>query len=151
MHAAMVTTTSSGSDIYLDEWGERLLQNKREYAERHGYDMYVIDNDLAKPRHKYLGSLIGVLSVLRHYDWVFKVDMDTLIMDPSRPLETFLDPGFDFIAAPECYSNFDFGIQAGVYFVRNSAWAHFFMLEVSLEVAFLEVGATNYLCGMILG
>lgn len=57
-----------------------------------------------------------------------QVDLDTLVMDPTISLETFLDPRFEFIGAIDCH--LQAGIQAGVYFVRNSLWTHMFLLEV---------------------
>ena len=64
--------TASSGNSFNDLFGEDSIKNKQKYADRHGYDLFVFDNDLAKPRHQYLGSVIAVLSVLRHYDWVFK-------------------------------------------------------------------------------
>lgn len=37
-----------------------------------------------------------------------QVDLDTIVMEPSIPLETFLDDRFDLIAAKDCT-----GINAG--------------------------------------
>lgn len=68
----MVMTTSNGNG-FNDKFGDKSIANKREYADRHGYDLHVLDNDLSKPRHHFLGSVIATLSVLRFYDWVFKV------------------------------------------------------------------------------
>jgi hypothetical protein len=91
-------TTSPGHP-FVQAFNNLPVTNKREYAERHGYTFYAFDNDIARPRHAFLGSLIAVLSVLRHYDWVFKVDMDTFIMTPDIPLDHFLDPRFDVVAS----------------------------------------------------
>jgi hypothetical protein len=40
---------------------------------------------------------VGALSRLRQYDWLWMVDLDTIILNHTVPLETFLDPRFDMI------------------------------------------------------
>jgi hypothetical protein len=86
--------------------------------------------------------------------------MDALIMEPDIPVETFLDDSFDLIIAygnlhicwipcepasrlafmatglalepADCFPGA--GVQAGVYFIRNTHWSHMFLLEVSFTL-----------------
>jgi hypothetical protein len=68
------------------------------YAARHNYTLYKFGN-IAHPRPPHFSKLLGALATLAKHDWLWVVDLDTLIMTPATSLLGFLDSRFDFIMA----------------------------------------------------
>lgn len=66
------------------------IEDKRAYCDQHGYDYHLINN-LAHERTVSWSRIPGILSVLGQYDWVFYLDLDTLIVDHEVSLEAFVD------------------------------------------------------------
>ena len=85
------------------------LENKRLYAERHGYDFFdAYEDPELRPRldqtvkhtiPAYVSKYLVVRHYLERYDWILWVDADTLIMNHSPTLEKLgaLDLNFDMV------------------------------------------------------
>ncbi|KAL4445805.1 hypothetical protein ABPG77_009004 [Micractinium sp. CCAP 211/92] len=121
-------TYENASSIYM-----RSLEDKRQYAARHGYHVVEFDNVAAehkRPLASVYSRLLGALSVIRMFDWIWIVDLDTIVMNPDVRLESFLDNRFDFITGIDCN-----GVNAGSVFLRNTTWSVFLLLELYMHNA----------------
>lgn len=112
------------------------LENKRCYAERHGYhfefERRAPDIDLQAEVDGYAYSihwvkLMAVRAALRKYDWVFWIDYDALFANFSQSLDEFLD-------VAEACSAVDLVLQDGhalvspnAFLIRSSPWAFRFL------------------------
>lgn len=132
--AVMTTATTNNKDLFGNDYDEDALRvyndaynasvrEKTAYCAQHGYDFHVI-TDTVDGRHTGWYRFPAVLSLFAKYDWVFHVDLDTVILDHSIRLEEFLDPTHDFIIGVD--SN---GINNGVFFMRNSTWNRMLLAE----------------------
>jgi hypothetical protein len=62
------------------------LADKLKYAARHGYDIHVM-KEASVGRHGAWAKLPLALSLLAGYDWLFHIDLDTVILDHAVRLE----------------------------------------------------------------
>lgn len=109
------------------------VPNKRRYAERHGY-AYLEEREVLDPSRPAAWSKIPAL--LRHlpdYDWIFWSDVDSLIMNPALPLESFLDPAYDMVASED-----PSGLNTGHFLLRRSEWSVRFLTETYGQVEFVH-------------
>lgn len=74
---------------------------------------------------KFWDRILAVMSILHQYDWVWMLDLDTIIMTPATPLESFLDPRSDVIVGADCN-----GPNSGSTIYRNSTWTAMYLTEV---------------------
>ena len=116
------SNTSSGAKIaiavvaVLSDSGavDVSLQNKIEYARKHSYDVIVI-NDLGRFGRKPAWAKIPlVFSMLSEYDYVWSLDLDTIILR-DIPLDEIIVPGFDIIITADAL-----GLNTGSF--RSSAF-----------------------------
>ncbi len=103
-------------DANLDDLAGISLRNKKEYAAKHGYDLIVYDTSYFETSPQW-NKIYFVLLHLEDYEWVYWIDIDTIIMDADRPLEFFLDSNSNFVF---CNDSFGF-LNTGAFFVRNSS------------------------------
>jgi hypothetical protein len=94
--------------------------NRKEYCQRHGYDLRVQTTGWTHPaihpvtwsRFKFMRDVI----VSGEYDWVWCSGTDTFHTNMTIPLESLADPDFHVVAACDWVAEF----QADSYLVRNS-------------------------------
>ena len=109
--------------------------NHRIYSQRHGYD-YLFDATPYPISSPYDQKTYAVLAAMKRTkaDWIFWIDDDGYFMDHSIPLARFLpaDPNVDFIfcRSPVNPKGQWTVINAGIYFVRNSASARALLEEL---------------------
>ena len=109
---------------YYAQLGVLSEMDKKQYAERHGYDFFVNHDKLDETRKP---SWFKVLMAQRHLhevDWLFYVDTDTLIMEHDRPITDFLDDRYDLI-----FTEDHRGLNAGVWMIKNTPWSDMFLRE----------------------
>ena len=99
------------------------LNDKVQYCARHGYGWHVFE-DVIEGRSVGWNRMPAALSLLSRYDWVFHIDLDSLIMDHSIRLEEFLDPRYDLVIGVDMN-----GINHGVFSLRNSTWSRMLYAE----------------------
>ena len=132
--AVMTTATKNNKDLSGKEYAPEAqavyeiasnasVKEKMEYCERHGYDFHVF-TDTVEGRNTGWYRFPAVLSLFPKYDWIFHVDLDTVILDHSIRLEQFLDPKHDLIIGVD-----ENGINNGAFFMRNSTWNRMLMAE----------------------
>ncbi|KAI7857646.1 galactosyl transferase GMA12/MNN10 family-domain-containing protein [Circinella umbellata] len=117
--------------------------NKRKYAEKHQHSFVPRSMEFAqqKGRKTVWGKIDAVQNVLPHYDWIFWMDMDVVIMNTERSLNDLLDKlRNEYSDGPDAFDQqVDFiasrpprdpMLNAGVFFLRNSEWSMKFLNEV---------------------
>lgn len=140
-----VLTSSYIYDYCMEPSATLAAANKRKYAERHGHAFVARSAEFAQQqqqgRKAVWGKIDAVEKVLPKYDWIFWMDMDAVIVNQERSLFTLLDelreryPGgadaFDenvhLIASRPTR---DPMVNAGVFFLRNSAWSMKFLRDL---------------------
>ncbi len=116
-------TYDAESQAQYDHAYDLSLEDKRSYANRHGYDFFVFDQ-VVEGRTVGWSRVPAALSLLQHYDWLFYIDLDTVIVDHSVRLEEFVDPRYDLVIGVDMN-----GINTGVFFLRNSTWSRLLYAE----------------------
>ena len=126
-------------------------ENKRQYAERHGYDL-IVENERVLPEEVLLGSgkapteneiaeakakgqlkkramnwgkIPALQKWLPKYQWVFWIDVDTVIYRFDVPLEPFLYDAVDVVMTEDWES-----VNSGVFFLKNSPYSHRLLKEI---------------------
>ncbi len=115
----------SGWDASCDDVAAVTWPNKEEYCRLHRYDAVKLTGPV--PRNGYWTKMYAGMTALPKYDWIFLMDVDTLIMDMSVKLESFLpvDGPEEFVGTVDAH-----GINMGQSFWKNSEWAVRFMNKV---------------------
>ncbi|KAF7728842.1 hypothetical protein EC973_005468 [Apophysomyces ossiformis] len=151
-----IVTSSFIYDACMEPSGTKAAMNKRDYALRHGYSFVARSAEFAqeairKERKTVWGKIDVIEKVLPKYEWIFWLDMDAVIMNQDRSLESlFKDlreryPGdketFDreihlIVARP----NGDPMINAGVFLMRYSSWSMQFLRELQQTTAWYNKG-----------
>jgi Protein of unknown function, DUF273 len=114
-------TSYEGDCIYKD----LVIDNFREYCNRHGYELITKFDDWQHSERYYYWRKI---EVIREYidttDYLLFLDMDCLIIDQTKRLEDAFDLDYDInITDNE-------GLQAGGMFLRNSEWTRNFLNDL---------------------
>jgi hypothetical protein len=68
--------------------------NRRQYAARNGYGVIWEDDSVVLPsagRTPHWGKIVALAKWLPHYDWIWWLDADAVIMNHSIPLESIVD------------------------------------------------------------
>ena len=115
---------------------EQSVPNKQRYCGAHGYRMifrndgFDVQRPLAWSKIRFLRERLG------DFDWLFWSDADSLIMDPSRRLEEFIDDAYDVVITQEDLGVGVFNLNTGQIFVKNSDWSRRFLDEVYAQTQF---------------
>ena len=75
---------------YYGKLGELSEQDKREYAKKHNYKIFVNNDILDSTRKPSWFKVLMTKKHLKEVDWIFYVDTDTIIIDHDRPLTSYL-------------------------------------------------------------
>ena len=92
------------------------LDNKRAYADHHGYELIVHEPAATLPAP--WSKIDALLLHLHRFDWLLYLDGDALAANPAICLESFLDDAFDVVMAEDWG-----GYNTGAFFVRNSSFS----------------------------
>lgn len=117
----------------------RAIQSFERYAQRHNYSDHVLRREITT------GQLSGVwnkCAYLLHLliqelakpeeerlQWLFWVDADAIVANPSIPLSIFLPPS-DFDQYDMIGSRDESGFNMGIFFLKVSSWSVEFMNKV---------------------
>jgi len=101
-------------------------RSKRRYAKKHGYNFVLETSSLDPSRPPAWSKILLVEKLLPHYDWVFWVDADTVIMNDKIKLESLIDERF---ACLMCIQNNSI-INSGVMLFKNTPHAFEFLKEI---------------------
>ncbi|XP_010933107.1 uncharacterized alpha-1,2-galactosyltransferase C1289.13c isoform X2 [Elaeis guineensis] len=109
--------------------------NKRAYTERMGYD-FIDARRLVDPnRPPNWSKILAVRSHLRHYDWLFWNDAESILN---------VAIGYSGLqASPDLVVTEDFnGVNSGVFFFRRSEWSEKFLDTWWNQTSFVRFGST---------
>jgi len=109
---------------YYAQLGVISEMDKRQYAERHGYQFWVNHEKLDENRKPSWYKVLMAQRHLHEVDWLFYVDTDTLIMEHDRPITDFLDDRYDLI-----FTEDHRGLNAGVWMIKDTVWSDMFLRE----------------------
>ena len=156
LRIGLIMLFSEGDSISSgDGWGaeqmHRVIRNRVHYCHRHGYVPIVLTTDtgadastgsstLDPSRPVAWSKFLAIQRHLPEYDYVAYIDMDAVIMEPSTPLEAFIEatgPCSDVILTEDWN-----GPNTGVYLVKNSPWSRWF-LSHAWELGLPLVSKTN--------
>lgn len=101
------------------------LENKKRYAQKHGYDVIAIDELGSFSRKPAWAKIPLLFSLLNsgEYDYVWSLDLDTVILR-DIPLTDIITPGYDIIIAQD-----SMGLNTGSFVLRaKSAWSRLLLV-----------------------
>lgn len=105
------------------------IENKVTYASMHGYDLHVLEKEPGGfQRDRPWLKIPYMASLLHKYDYIWSLDLDTLILDMSFDLKRLIDSRFDLVVGLD--SN---GINTGSFFLKNSDWSSLLLYTWWLE------------------
>jgi hypothetical protein len=117
------------------EWGpeimEMVMRNKQNYAKLYGYDVLNGNSVIDLSRPVAWSKILAVERHLSGYDYLFYIDMDAVVMNPAVRLESLIAAAAatgagtgdaDFIMTEDWN-----GLNTGVWFAKNTAWAKAFL------------------------
>lgn len=102
----------------------------RQYCEKFGYTYICYRERINPALIPTWNKLIAVRENLARFDWVFWLDADALIVNPTQRIEDIVAPyesGKDML-----FSSDDCGLCAGVFFAKNTPWTDRFLESVLL-------------------
>jgi hypothetical protein len=122
--------------------------NKALYARRHGYDFIWETSTVIRNTSYSLHwmKIVAVLKWLPLYDWIFMLDVDTIIMDLWKPAEHFLSCEAHIIACRDPYT-----VNTGAILFHRHPKTQEFLSEMfrtppeSWHPPLYDQGAFNYL------
>lgn len=97
-------------------------ENKRLYVEKHGYRLFNESKrslDTSRPPSWSKTRAVKRLLQEEGCEWVFWMDADTVIMNSSVKMESFLPVTYDLLMTEEKGNSWN----AGAWVMRNSAWS----------------------------
>jgi hypothetical protein len=116
---------------------ELTLQNKQEYCDKHGYQLFKKTDNFSEGRHIYCDKIRHNLFVLENnpdIEWVWWLDCDAVITNFNIKIEDWCDDNYDFVVTLDRYA-----LNNGSYFIKNSQLAKQFLRDIlELEDVFLD-------------
>lgn len=123
LHPKNIAILMVGIGYETDDAAQASIENKKMYAKRHGYSMYVLE-ELTGNRHPAWYKFSSALQRLSDHDFVWIVDVDTIITNMDQTLEDIINPAFDMIVGvdPNGYSN------TGSMIIQSTDWSKLFLM-----------------------
>jgi mannan polymerase II complex MNN10 subunit len=118
----------------IEQWAKYGEINKRLYCDRHGYDFHVFKKTLDSSRPPTWSKFLAVSKLLSSYDWVFCTDADSLVMNPTIRMDSFLDEKYDMVVGSDHN-----GINTGHLFIKRSDWSFDFLDRCQEQTQFIGV------------
>lgn len=140
LNIAVITSSFVYDNLCMLPAARLTGENKRDYAKKHGYSFVGRSAEFAQQTYKLRKTVWGkfdaIEKVLPHYDWIFWLDMDTVIMNYSITVEKLIDQFIEKAGGQEQFDKKhlivarpvnDKMINAGVFIMRNSEWSRDFL------------------------
>lgn len=112
-------------DSNYSDLGKIAIPNRAEYAKKHGYDCIYFTETIDKTRPPQWSKIKAVEYFLNEYEWVWWLDIDALVIDTNKKLESIIDNKYDIIFTDNKYSV----ISNGSSFFRNTPLTKRFLKE----------------------
>ncbi|RIA89240.1 Glycosyltransferase Family 34 protein [Glomus cerebriforme] len=140
LNIAIITSSFVYDNLCMLPAARMTGDNKRGYAQRNGYSFVGRSAEFSQQRYKkrktVWGKFDAVEKVLPHYDWIFWLDMDTVIMNYNVTVEGLFEKFVGIVGGWEQFEKkhlivarpvHDVMINAGVFMMRNSEWSRDFL------------------------
>lgn len=139
---ALLTSSYIYVDMCMAEASLPSVDNKRDYADKHGYDFVARAAEFAQEEHRgrrlVWGKIGAIQKVLPHYEWLFWMDMDAIIADLDKDLREIIrfaeqakaESGGDEVSLIVARPKRDKKLNAGVMLIKNTEWSRAFFAEV---------------------
>ena len=88
------------------------------YCERHGYELHVVTESMDPSRPFAWTKVRALQKYLPLHDWVWWVDVDTLIINPAERLEDRIDPAYNLIMTRDTNA-----VNTGSFLIQRSLWS----------------------------
>ncbi|RIA95057.1 Glycosyltransferase Family 34 protein [Glomus cerebriforme] len=137
---AVMTSSFLYKDNCMVEAAPLSAQNKREYAERHGYAFVPRSTEYAQQHYRkrkpVWGKVDAVEKVLPYYEWLLWIDMDAFVANRSLSVEHLFEMCEKRVGGKEAFKKINFivakpvgdnMINAGVFLIRNTDWSRDFL------------------------
>lgn len=122
-------------DKKYEEFAKYSIPNKIQYANKHKYDLIYFNGSLDTTRPPQWSKIKAVQNIINEYDWVWWIDVDSLIMNHEVTLESIIDDDFDIILTSNSHSY----ISNGSSFFKNTDLTKEFLTEAyDLKLDFLK-------------
>jgi len=112
-------------DKNYEDFAKYSVPNKLRYANIHKYDLIVFNDSIDKTRPPQWSKIKAVQSVLSDYDWVWWIDIDSMIMNFDIKLESIIDDQYEMIFTSNAHSY----LSNGSSFYKNTDNIHKFLAE----------------------
>ncbi|KAF9313670.1 hypothetical protein BG003_004918 [Podila horticola] len=137
---AILTSSYIYADMCMAEASLPAAENKRIYAQKHGYDFVARGAEFSQEefrgRRLVWGKIGAIQKVLPHYEWLFWMDMDAIIANLDKDLRDIIKYAEEhhnneqelslIVAQPKR----DKMLNAGVMLIKNTEWSRNFFSEV---------------------
>lgn len=99
--------------------------NKQRYADLYGYQLFNESNTLDTSRPPSWSKIKAVQRLLNEEscDWVFWMDADTVIMNSTITIESFLPANYDLVLSRQKGPSWN----AGAWLIKNTEWSKQFL------------------------
>jgi hypothetical protein len=109
------------------------IKNKQDYAIKHGYGIHILTSNSTANNTRPIAwaKVAHILSVLSYkYDYVWSLDLDTVILDMNTRLEqaSLIDPRFDLVMGVDVN-----GLNSGSFLIKNTPWSILFLHMLWLQ------------------
>jgi hypothetical protein len=81
---------SEASSAWTKEFVEAIVDNRRKYCDKYGYSLLNGNQYIDSSRPAAWSKLLAVKHYLKYFDYIFYIDMDTVIMNDQLKLEHFI-------------------------------------------------------------
>ena len=86
------------NNTYSDMARVSVFENIEHYCKMYGYTLHIDRQESPRMvRYAAWNKIIACIDALPLYDWIFYIDVDCIIMNHTKALETFIDDNYSFI------------------------------------------------------
>lgn len=123
----MLYETADTSKAWMKDMLSPLVEMRKRYCARHNYTLLNVNKLVDRSRPIAWSKLVALEHLFKteDFDYLFYLDMDTVIMNPDVALESFIDVSarqFDVIITEDMN-----GLNTGAFIMRNTPWTLWFL------------------------
>ena len=110
--------------------------NKKAYAKKHGYDLYLHHELLDFSRPPAWSKIPAIEQHLNDHEWIYWSDADSLIMNDTIKLESLIDNNYDLVITKEMAGWQS--INTGSFLIRNCDWSRKLLRDIYNQPEFIH-------------
>ncbi|KAK3846014.1 MAG: galactosyl transferase GMA12/MNN10 family-domain-containing protein [Linnemannia gamsii] len=138
---AVLTSSYIYADMCMAEAALPSADNKRIYAEKHGYYFVARAAEFIQEefrhRQRVWGKIGAIQKVLPHYEWILWMDMDAIVANLDRDAREIILQAEQLnkdkaneVSVIVARPSEDHMLNAGVMLIKNTDWGRRFLMEV---------------------